>query len=169
MISLNRAYAKHTSFAKPTAFMRLLGFAKGVRCKMRILERTLFLPKKCRKPGDCGKQAAHLPDFCITKEALVAEPALNVGNSLLFPLSSRNFGQMRLQSPFIPFHPELFQVKSECQEEQLCPDILLSSREKTPEPEVIFQQAKGAFYLDRSAQAQMNTLLCSNVIKRCFP
>lgn len=46
---------------------------------------------------------------------------------------------MRLQSPFIPLHPELFQVKSQRQKEQLCADVLLPSREKTPEPEVVFE------------------------------
>ena len=63
---------------------------------------------------------------------------------------------MRSQSPFIPFHPELFQVKSQRQKEQLRAYVLLSACEKATESEVIFQQAERTFNLDRPTQAQMN-------------
>ena len=55
---------------------------------------------------------------------------------------------MRSQTPFVTFHPELFQVKSKCQKEQFRADILSSPREKASEPEVIFEQPKSTLHLN---------------------
>ena len=76
---------------------------------------------------------------------------------------------MRSQSTFVTFHPELFQVKSKCQKEQLCADVLSSPREKTAEPEVILKQAKGALYLDRPTLTKIDTVVLGDVFKRCLP
>ena len=84
----------------------------------------------------------------------------------LFSLRSRNLGQMRSQSPFVTFYPALFQVKSKRQEEQLRTDVLSSPREKAAKPEVIFKRPKGALHLDRPTLAQIDSILCRNVLIR---
>ena len=66
---------------------------------------------------------------------------------------------MRLQSPFVTFHPELFQVKCKRQKEQLRPYVLLPPREKAAEPEVILEQPKGTLYLDRPTLTQIDSVL----------
>ena len=118
---------------------------------MKILQRVFLSKKRKRKAERLWKTCHNLSFFCIAKPALAFKPAPNVEYAVVFWLSCPYFRQMRSQSPFIPFHPELFQVKSKCQEEQLCAHILLSSGEKTAEAEVILEQPKSAFYLNGAA------------------
>ena len=73
---------------------------------------------------------------------------------------------MRSQSPLVPLHPELFQIKCKRQEEQFRANVLFPPRKKSAESEVVFEQSKSALHLDRPAQAQMNTVFRSDVFQR---
>ena len=84
---------------------------------MKILQRSQFLRKKAKETGRLWKSIHKSPGFCMAKPALSLRPAPNVEKRFNYSLRSRNFGQMRSQSPFVPFHPELFQVKSKGQKE----------------------------------------------------
>ena len=75
---------------------------------------------------------------------------------------------MRSQSPFVTFHPELFQVKSKCQKEQLRANIVPSPCEEAAKTEVVLEQPEGAFHLDRTALTQIDCVLCRDVLKRSF-
>ena len=66
---------------------------------------------------------------------------------------------MRSQSPFVPFHPELFQVKSKGEKKQFRSDIPFASRKEAPETEVIFQQTKGALNLNGPTKAKIDTVI----------
>ena len=81
---------------------------------MRVLQRPLSMAKSKQKTGRVWKNATKLPVFRIAKLTLALKPAPNVENQPCIQLSSRNLGQMCSQSPPVPFHPELFQVKSKC-------------------------------------------------------
>ena len=54
-----------------------------------------------------------------------------------------------------PLHPQLFQVKSDSQKEQLGSDIGLATGEESAEAKIVFQQGKSALHLDGAAQTQM--------------
>ena len=84
---------------------------------MKILQRSQFLRKKAKETGRLWKSIHKSPGFCTAKPALSLRPAPNVEKRFNYSLRSRNLGQMRSQSPFVSFHPELFQVKSKRQEE----------------------------------------------------
>ncbi len=84
---------------------------------MEILQRAFLNEKKQRKAERLWKALRNSLGFCIAKPALAFNPAPNVERFSCFRLRCPNFRQMRLHSPFIPLHPELFQVKSKCQEE----------------------------------------------------
>lgn len=76
---------------------------------------------------------------------------------------------MRSQSPLVTFHPELFQVKSKRQKEQLRSYVLPPPCEETAETKVILEQSKGTFHLNRTALTQIDSVLCCDVLKGCFP
>lgn len=84
---------------------------------MEILQRAFLNEKKQRKAERLWKTIRNSLGFCIAKPALAFKPAPNVENAVMFRLRSPNFRQMCSQSPFIPFHPEFFQVKSKCKKE----------------------------------------------------
>lgn len=67
-----------------------------------------------------------------------------------------DLGKMRFQSLVFPLHPQLFEVESQAQEEQLCADVGLSVCEETPEGKVCFEQRKSPFHLNGAAHAQIN-------------
>ena len=119
----------------------------GAVAKWKFCSGPFFRPKGQREPRDCGKPAAKLSVFCMTKPALVFKPA-PVEKGFNYSLSSRNLGQMRSQSSLVTFHPELFQVKSKCQKEQLRANILPSPCEEAAEAKVVLEQPEGAFHLD---------------------
>ena len=76
---------------------------------------------------------------------------------------------MGSQPPVFPFHPEFFQVKRHRQKEQLCPDILFSTGQKSSEPEVCFEQRKCSLHLDGTAYTQIDPSLSGNVRLRSCP
>ena len=76
---------------------------------------------------------------------------------------------MRSQSPFVAFHPELFQVKSKRQKEQLRSYVLPPPCEETAETKVVLEQTEGTLYLDRTALTQIDSVLCRDVLKRSSP
>ena len=51
-----------------------------------------------------------------------------------------------------PLHPQLFQVKSDSQKEQLGSDIGLATGEESAEAKVIFEQSKGPLHLNGATQ-----------------
>lgn len=106
---------------------------------MEILQRAFFSKKRMQIAERLWKTIRKSLGFCIAKQALAFKPAPNAENAIVLRLRCPNFRQMCSQSPFIPFHPELFQVKCKCKEEQLCTHILLSSGEKTTKAEVILE------------------------------
>lgn len=55
---------------------------------------------------------------------------------------------MRSQSPFVAFHPELFQVKGKRQEKQLSANVLLSPCEEAAETKVVLEQTEGSLHLN---------------------
>ena len=118
---------------------------------MEILQRAFLNEKKQRKAERLWKALRNSLGFCIAKPALAFNPAPNVERFSRFQLRYPNFRQMCSQSSFVTLHPELFQVKSKCQEEQFCAHILLPSGEKTTEAEVILEQPKSAFHLNGTA------------------
>ena len=124
------------------------GDCEGAVAKWKFCSGRFFRPKGQRKARDCGKPAAKLSVFCMAKPALASEPAPNVEKGFNYSLSSRNLGQMRSQSSLVTFHPELFQVKSKCQKEQLRANILPSPCEEAAEAKVVLEQPEGAFHLD---------------------
>ena len=62
-------------------------------------------------------------------------------------------GHTGLKPALFPFHPQLFQVKGQRQQEQLCADVSLAPGQKAAESKVVFEQAKGPLHLDRAANA----------------
>ena len=66
---------------------------------------------------------------------------------------------MRSQSPFVAFHPELFQVKSKRQEELLRANVLFPTREKTAETKIVFEQPKRTLHLNRTTLTQKDAIL----------
>ena len=68
-----------------------------------------------------------------------------------------------------PLHPQLFQVKGQCQQEQLRADVALAPCQKPAEPKVIFEQAKGPLHLDGAAETQVNPSLRHNILLRLSP
>ena len=105
----------------------------------------------------------------MAKPAPAHRLAPNVEKGFNYSLSSRNLGQMRSQSSLVTFHPELFQVKSKCQKEQLHANILPSPCEEAAEAKVVLEQPESAFYLDRPALTQIDPVLGRDVLKRSFP
>ena len=94
------------------------------------------------------------------------KPAPNVEIFSWFRSSGRlQMGQTRLQSVVLLLHPTLFQVKSQRQEEKLCPHVRFPRRQKSPESEIGFEQRKGAFCLYGPAQPQVHAFFGSHV---CF-
>ena len=75
---------------------------------------------------------------------------------------------MRSQSPFVAFHPELFQVKSKRQKEQLRSYVLPTPCEETAETKVSLEQPEGTFHLNRPALTQIDSVLCRDVFKQNF-
>ena len=136
---------------------------------MRILQRSQFLLSRAEKTERMWKTRHKSLGFCIAKPAPAHRLAPNVEKRFNYSLRSRNLGQMRSQSPFVTFHPELFQVKSKCQKEQLRANILPSPCEETAEAKVVFEQPEGAFHLDRPALTQIAPVLGRDVFKRSFP
>ena len=63
-----------------------------------------------------------------------------------------------------PFHPQLFQIKSHGQQEQLCSDVGPAAGEESPEGKIVFQQGKSALHLNRAAQTQMDAPLGSDAL-----
>lgn len=66
-------------------------------------------------------------------------------------------------------HPQLFQVERHNQQEQLGADICLAPGEKPAKTKVAFEQGKGAFHLDGTAQAQMDAAFGNNPLRCLFP
>jgi hypothetical protein len=84
----------------------------------------------------------------MAKPAPAHRLAPNVEKGFNYSLSSRNLGQMRSQSPFVAFHPELFQVKSKRQKEQLRSYVLPTPCEETAETKVSLEQTEGSLHLN---------------------
>ena len=59
-----------------------------------------------------------------------------------------NFRKMGLQLILFPFHPQLFEIKSQSRKVAFRFHIHLFFRDKSAEAKVIFEKAKGAFHLD---------------------
>ena len=62
-----------------------------------------------------------------------------------------------------PFHPQLFQIKRQCQKKELYADIGLASGQKAAESKVIFKQSKCALHLDGAAKTQIYAALCHDI------
>ena len=63
-----------------------------------------------------------------------------------------------------PLHPQLFQIKSHGQQEQLGSDVGPAAGEESAEAKVVFEQSKCPLHLDGAAQAQMDAPLGSDAL-----
>lgn len=84
-------------------------------------------------------------------------------DSVFLKLRDHFQGRTGLESALFPFHPQLLQVKSQCQKKEFYADIGLASGQKAAESKVIFEQSKCALHLDGAAKAQMNAALCHDI------
>ena len=64
----------------------------------------------------------------MTNRAPEAFPALSVEIIQFSQLCAVQPGKVRLQPPIFPLHPQLFQVKRQCKEEQLNTHVCLAAR-----------------------------------------
>ena len=73
---------------------------------------------------------------------------------------------MRFQPSIFPLHPELFQVKRHCEEEEFCSDILLSTGEETTKSKICLEQSKSTLHLNRTAHTQIDPTIRRDIILR---
>ena len=90
-------------------------------------------------------------------------------DSVFLKLRDHFQGRTGLESALFPFHPQLLQVKSQCQKKEFYADIGLASGQKAAESKVIFEQSKCALHLDGAAKAQMNAALCHDICGCLLP
>ena len=108
-------------------------------------------------------------EMSTAKQALASIPAPNVEHTCSRGLCRYFHGHTGLEPALFPFHPQLFQVKGQRQQEQLCADVGLAPGQKAAESKVVFQQAKGALHLDGAAETQMDSTFRPDIFLCLLP
>ena len=75
----------------------------------------------------------------------------------------------RFSGAHVPASSKLFKIKRYSQKEQLGAYVRLDPSEKPEKVKVAFEQSKGGFRLDRTAQAQIDAAFGSDTLRCLFP
>ena len=70
---------------------------------------------------------------------------------------------MCFQSSVLLLFPALFEIEPQSEQKQFCSDVLFTPSQKPSKSEIILEQTKCAFHLNRTADTQINALVRRDV------
>jgi hypothetical protein len=127
-------------------------------------EKSAARPFLRQNGAGCGKQPSKMRHLHMAKPAPECFPALSVDSIRFFRLCAAELREMRLQPSVFPLHPQLLQIETERKKEQLCPHVLLATRQKSAKAKIGFQQPKCTLRLNGAAQTQIDAAFGRDIL-----